>query len=392
LKSAVPQFYPILSSILTAPNFPAVQIEVTKRDQLDNITTLKNDNEDLGLEAFTHLLYAGTSWEHSAVGTVRSIKSFTRKDAEDFFNTYYLANNLTVGVAGDYDNDLVARLRTDLGRLPHHPLADADVPHPTITGRKVLILEKEGLEQGQINIGHPLNVNRQNSDFPALYIANQHFGSHRTFTGILMNEIRSDRGLTYGAYSYIEYFPYPYHSGAGMLPMPNIARSQQDWRMWTFTLSKNMDFTVRLMLLKFQELLKNGISEERFKKIQSYAQDKFVFLVETTERQIAMKLDDKVYGTEDFARTFQQRLADTTYEQFNAALKKHLSLDNLAVVVTVPHAQAFKAELLSPSATIEYQGNIDSKPLAKEDNAAKALDLKLQETDIKVITADQLFE
>jgi hypothetical protein len=44
------------------------------------------------------------------------------------------------------------------------------------------------------------------------------------------------------------------------------------------------------------------------------------------------------------------------------------------------------------TATIEYQGNIDSKPLAKEDNAAKALDLKLQETDIKVITADQLFE
>ena len=57
-----------------------------------------------------------------------------------------------------------------------------------------------------IHFGYPLPITRADADYYPLMVANSFLGEHRTFNGRLMNELRGERGLNYGDYSYIEYW------------------------------------------------------------------------------------------------------------------------------------------------------------------------------------------
>ena len=57
------------------------------------------------------------------------------------------------------------------------------------------------------SIGFPIDVKRGHPDYPALLVAQAYFGQHRTSGGRLYNRLREIRGLNYGDYAYIEYFP-----------------------------------------------------------------------------------------------------------------------------------------------------------------------------------------
>ncbi len=50
---------------------------------------------------------------------------------------------------------------------------------------------------------------RGDEDFYPLAVANSWLGEHRNSSSHLYQVIREERGLNYGDYSYIEYFPEP---------------------------------------------------------------------------------------------------------------------------------------------------------------------------------------
>ena len=57
------------------------------------------------------------------------------------------------------------------------------------------------------SMGFPIDVKRGHPDYPALLVAQAYFGQHRTSGGRLYKRMREIRGLNYGDYAYIEYFP-----------------------------------------------------------------------------------------------------------------------------------------------------------------------------------------
>src|SRR6266511_1430937 len=91
----------------------------------------------------------------------------------------------------------------------------------------MLMVEKQ-TRSVAYSIGFPIEVRRGHPDFPALLLAQAYLGQHRS-GGRLHERLRQSRGLNYGDYAYIEYFP------RGMFqfePEPNIARWQQIFQVW----------------------------------------------------------------------------------------------------------------------------------------------------------------
>jgi zinc protease len=409
LRTQLLQFYPLLRDVLLEPDFPAGEVEGARRDQVDALQQLKNANEQLGIEAFYNFLFAGTSWGHSAVGRLSAIRKLNRVAARRFYERHFRRDRLLIGLGGDFSGivlppqgrkgvalPLVDRMRADFVVLPVSEAARAEAPLPTLKGRRALIVEKPGLEQGQINIGWPLVLTRGHPDYPPMAVVQRHFGSHRDFTGVLMRRVRSERGLTYGAYAYIEYFPYPYAYGADTLPWMNVARTREAWRMWSFTLAKNMEFTAKLMMYEFHKLLAAGIPPGRFAEIRRFTRDRFVFEVETGERRLSLRLDDLRFGGEGggggFAAEFPRRLEALTLAQVTSAIRTHLARPELALVVTVPNAEEFRRQLLTPEATVEYESGIDAGPIREEDGRVARQELAIAAEDILTVSADQLFE
>src|ERR1022692_693711 len=63
----------------------------------------------------------------------------------------------------------------------------------------------------------------------ATLLVSSYLGQHRLSSGLLYDRMREKRGLNYGDYAYIEYFPRGMYL---MEPQPNLARPQQIFQVW----------------------------------------------------------------------------------------------------------------------------------------------------------------
>src|SRR6202040_2096714 len=79
------------------------------------------------------------------------------------------------------------------------------------------------------SLGFPIGLTRTHPDYAAMLLVSSYLGQHRMSSGVLYQRMRELRGLNYGDYAYIEYFP------RGMFlsePQPNLARHTQIFQVW----------------------------------------------------------------------------------------------------------------------------------------------------------------
>jgi predicted Zn-dependent peptidase len=76
------------------------------------------------------LLYPpGHPYDHSVIGSHEDLEAATLQDVKDFFATWYVPNNATIVVAGDFDPAAVKPLiEHDFGHLAGHPLPERVAP------------------------------------------------------------------------------------------------------------------------------------------------------------------------------------------------------------------------------------------------------------------------
>ncbi len=181
-------------------------------------------------------------------------------------------------------------------------------------GRRLVFVDKPARTQTQILIGglgtHPLDP-----DHVALHVGNTAFGG--TFTARLMKEVRSKRGWSYGAYA--------------RLP---IDRRREAFSMWTFPAATDAAACVALELELLEAWLADGITKEELTFSRSYLSESYAFDVDTPFKRVRQAVDEEVYGLpSDYHTGYVGRVGQTTLDAANAAIKKRISRDDLAVVV-----------------------------------------------------------
>ncbi|MGC9502730.1 M16 family metallopeptidase [Baaleninema sp.] len=85
---------------------------------------LRTDNSPIGklIEEFIDTAFQVHPYQQPVIGSAEDIQGLTRQDVEEFFQTYYVPNNLTVAVVGDVDPDRVKELaQTYFGRYEPKP-------------------------------------------------------------------------------------------------------------------------------------------------------------------------------------------------------------------------------------------------------------------------------
>src|SRR5437867_9314984 len=231
-KDHLNRFYPILRDATLAPRFHPRDF-TRLQDEAANFLASQlrgNDDADLGKWALQLSRYEGHPYGHVDVGTVQGLQSITLADVEAFYARNFTRDTVEIGLAGGYPTELVARASRDFasklgaGKPERRPL-----PAPrNIEGVEVIAVGKP-CRATEISAGFPADVNRGDADWFPLLVANSFLGEHRTFNGVLMNELRGRRGLNYGDYSYVENF---IQEGGTTFPVTNIPRRQQYFSLW----------------------------------------------------------------------------------------------------------------------------------------------------------------
>ena len=387
-------FYQIFRDLIVAPRLDPADFE-RNRDFLTNaiVSTLRgNDDEELGKQTLNTLLYAGHPYEATEMGTERGLASITLEDVRAFHTQRYTGDRVLIGVAGGYPDGLLARVERDLaGALPAGDGVDdrqALPPPRALEGLELLLVEKNAIATA-ISIGFPIDITRADDDFYPLMVANSYFGEHRTFNGRLMNQMRGLRGLNYGDYSYIEQF---IQDGGSTFPVPNTPRRQQFFSIWIRPVPHhNAAFALRQAVRELALLVEHGLSPEDFEATREYLVNYSTLYVQTTSRRLGYAMDSRFHDTGFFIDEIRDRLAVLTVDEVNAAVRRHLQADNLAVAIVTRDAEAFRDQLLSGApSVVTYNTEVGEEILA-EDESITSYPLAINPDRVRVVPVAEMF-
>jgi len=386
------RFAEIALAQLESPGFREEDFRRLK-DQQKNALTLDlrtNNEEELGKERLQALVFRGTPYAHPVLGTVAGIDAITLADVRDFVRRAYTRAALRVGLAGDLPAGLEARLGQTLAALAEGPAlaAPSGVAGRPQQGLSVEIVEKE-TRASAISFGHAIAVTRSHPDYPALYLARTWLGEHRSSTSHLYQRIREARGMNYGDYAYIEAFP------RGMFqffPDPNIARRAQLAEVWIRPVEpQNATMALRIALHELRQLVANGLSQADFEATRDYLRKNVFVMTATQNQQLGYALDSEWYRIPEFTSYMREKLAALTLADVNAAVRTHLSGDNLQVVMITKDAKGLAEALLSDTpSSIRYDA---PKPqeLLDEDKRIGALKLGLKPESVTITPVAEVF-
>jgi predicted Zn-dependent peptidase len=81
------------------------------------------------VEKFLDAAYKTHAYRRPVIGYDEDIRNLTPEDVKQFFDTYYVASNLTIAVVGDVNPNQVKKLaQIYFGRFPKKPKATASIP------------------------------------------------------------------------------------------------------------------------------------------------------------------------------------------------------------------------------------------------------------------------
>ena len=388
-----PYLNTVLPQLLT-PGFREEDFQRLKDQQLNALKQdLRNNNEEeLGKEELQNVVFAGTPYGHTVLGTVAGITAITLDDVKKFVDANYNATNVVVGLSGAYPETLVRRLTSELGALGAGDEEKAIAQLPAIkgdqpNGLEIEIIKKE-TRATALSLGHPIPVTRNHADFAALNLARVWLGEHRASSGRLYDRIREVRGLNYGDYAYIEFFNRP---GGQFFPSPGIGRRSQLFEVWIRpVVPENAHMALRLALYETQKMIENGISEQDFQNTRDYVMKNVYLLTSTQNQRLGYALDSWWYGIPEYTDYMRAQYAKLTREQVNAAIKKYISTKNMHVVIIAKDAEGLKNALVADAPTsIKYDA---PKPeLADEDKVIGSYKLGIKAENVRIVNADDVF-
>ncbi len=240
------------------------------------------------------------------------------------------------------------------------------------------------------SIGCPIDVRRGQPDFAALLVARTYFGQHRMSFGHLFQRMRELRGLNYGDYAYIEYFP----SGMYLFePDPNLARSSQIFQIWIRPVEPpTAVFALRLALYEFDKLVNEGLGEAEFRDAKSYVLKNVNLLLKTKRAQLGYAIDSAWYGIPDYGEYIRNSVSKLTHEDVNRAIKKQLQTKNLDIVAVTSNGDALRQKLVSGEPSPMTYNSAKPKEVMEEDKIVERYPLNLDAERARVVKVDTVFE
>ena len=388
------RFYPILRDSVLAPRFDPKDFSRLRDEAVNHLANglRGNDDENLAKWTLQLSLYQDHPYGTVDAGTVQGLKAITLEDIRQHYKTHFTRDTLDLGVAGGYSPDLVERLERDFSQaLPSGKVEHLALPPPrSLHGIEVVAVKKPCIATA-VSAGFPTQVTRRDDDWYALLVANSYLGEHRTFTGVLMNELRGKRGLNYGDYSYIENF---IQDGESTFPVPNIPRRQQYFSIWLRPIPhRNALFGLKAALYHLDRLVREGIPEDGFQQTRSFLMTYSKLWAQSLDQRLGYLQDSKFYGIHDYLAEVQKRLPMLTREDVNEAIRKHLQSKSLVVALITEDPELALQTLRSGKPTpIHYDGSGTPRRVLEEDQIIERLPVNLSIGGSRIVTPDELFE
>jgi len=309
-------FAELLVDVLAKPSLSNDELAKLQRETVAELVDARDHDRELGQRWFRQRLFGGHPFARPVGGTTQSVESVGPTDVRTTYDRTLCARNLVFAFAGDIDAERAAGIaRAVSTALPQGVGMGDDVTEPTMTpGRRLVIVDKPERTQTQILIGC-LGTHPHDPDHIALHVGSTIFGG--TFTARLMNEVRSKRGWSYGAYSSLPY-----------------DRHRRGFSLWTFPKAADAAPCIALELELLRKWWDEGVTAKELAWAQRYLVRSHAFAIDTPSKRVGQTLDEELYALPPgYHDKYVEHVRAVTRDEVNAAIRARITPENLLVTV-----------------------------------------------------------
>jgi len=192
----------ILSDMLFNSNFSEDEIEKEKGVIIEEINMSEDSPEDVLTDLHTKAIWNTDSISLPILGTMDTVKSFSREMIVDYIDSYYIPENSVISISGKFDMKNIENLvQKYFGKWNCKNKNITRYSSPEILNQHYF--RKKDIEQLHISLGIP-GVEIGNDDTYTLILLSNILGGGAS--SLLFQKIREELGVCYSIYSYISAF------------------------------------------------------------------------------------------------------------------------------------------------------------------------------------------
>lgn len=336
--------------VLRRPRFDEERFEIRKRNVLEGLKQRNDDADDLLNREWAMLLH-GEDHHLGRQLTTAHLDAITPDDLRAFHRRYWRPEHMVFAVSGDVEADALQAMIEE--RLADWPEAetDTDFDWPP-TGETadpspgIYHLEKD-IPQGKVRIGHlsPRWEDWENPERAAIQVMDHILGASG-FTSRLMQRIRSDEGLAYGA--------------GGRFGFNPLGPSR--YTLGYQSKSETVALAASIALEEVRRIREEPVSEEELALAKTSLTESFPRRFETARARASLFANDVFLGrSHDYWIRWREQVEAVTPEAVLAAARKYLEPERMVMLVVGvwedieggdPEGRATMADLLG--GTVEH--------------------------------------
>lgn len=311
----------IVVESLCRPTFPPEHIERLRGQIVTGLHMRANDTRRMAGLAFHELLYGEHPYGRSISGYLDTVPPIGRDELAGFHARHYGPRSMIVGLVGALPAETALRkLDAAFGRWRNdgQRLADLapDAPRPAATLRRHVVMPEK--QQADLILGLP-GPRRSAPDYLDASLMNTILGVFGMM-GRIGQSVREEQGLAYYASSRLEggLGPGPWSASAGVAP-------------------DKVEQAIESIRAEIRRIQDEPVMSQELADSQAYRTGSLPLGLETNSGLVDIITDMELYNLGlDYLHNYTDLINAITPERIQAAARKYLSADELAIAVSGP--------------------------------------------------------
>ncbi len=306
-----------VKDVLLYPSFPQEEFDKIITQTLSGLEQQKTDPGSIASNVASRVNF-GADHPFGEVQTVESTEKISLEDCKQYYATYFTPSNAFLMIVGDITPAAAkANAEKYFGVWEGRPVKNMKFDEcKKPTGTQVAFANKEGAVQSSVRVTYPVNLKQGDPDVIPVSLMNSILGGGG-FSSRLFQNLREDKGFTYGASSRLN-----------VSPIVGSFTASADVR------NEVTDSSIVEFLLEMERIASEPVDAEDLANMKNFRTGVFALQLESPQTIARYAYNIARYNLPaDYYETYLEKLNAVTAEDIQRVAKKYITPENANIVV-----------------------------------------------------------